>query len=144
VLLAAYFAFTKWSRWGRALRACNEDREAAALLGIPTNRIIMWTFAAGSALAGLGGGLLAAILPVTVNEGGLVIVKAFSVALVGGLGSPNGVIAGALLLGILETFLPGVLIPVEWAPAVPFALIVFILLVRPQGLFRGTEGAPVS
>lgn len=68
-LIAGYLAFTKYSRWGRALRACNEDREGAALLGIPTNRIIMWTFAAGSGVAGLGGGLLAAMLPISAGKG---------------------------------------------------------------------------
>jgi branched-chain amino acid transport system permease protein len=143
-LLVGFFAFITHTRQGQALRACNDDRTMAGLMGIPAVAVIGATFAVGSALAGLAGGLLATQTPITPALGSLFIVKAFAVALIGGLGSPYGVLGGAAILGLLETVLPATIISPKWEPAIAFAVLAAVLIWRPHGLFRGAAGSAVA
>jgi branched-chain amino acid transport system permease protein len=123
----------------RALRASVEDRDMAALMGIPVLRYITGVFVLGSALAGLGGALLIALFPITPFTGGTMVMKGFAVALIGGLGNIYGAVAAGLILGIVEGFSAGYGFS-QWTDAYSFVLMILVLLFRPHGLFGGTSG----
>lgn len=147
VLTAAVLGATFWAvertRHGRALRAIAEDRDTAALMGIPVRRYITAVFGIGSLLAGLGGALLLALFPISPFSGQSFVIKGFAVALIGGLGNITGAVIAALMLGLAEAFSAGYLAP-QWTGAYAFILMIAILLFRPQGILRGTEGSRVT
>ncbi len=123
------------TRVGRAMRAVSFNHDLASLMGIPTNKVISLTFMLGSALAGAGGVLVGIIYPrIEPMMGVMPGLKAFVAAVLGGIGNIAGAVVGALTLGMAETFLVG-----YWAStyrdALAFALLIFILLVKPTGLF---------
>jgi branched-chain amino acid transport system permease protein len=100
-------------------------------------------FAYGSFLAGLGGALLIALFPVTAFLGTTITVRAFAVALIGGLGNVTGCVVAGIILGLINGFSAGYGLP-QWTDAYSFGLMILILLVRPQGLLSGTEGPSVG
>ena len=138
-VVALSFMMITASRYGRALRASVEDRDTAALMGIPVRRYITGVFALGSALAGLGGALLIALFPITPFTGGTMVMKGFAVALIGGLGNIYGAVAAGLILGVVEGFSAGYGFS-QWTDAYSFVLMILVLLFRPHGLFGGTSG----
>ncbi|UVK41292.1 branched-chain amino acid ABC transporter permease [Mesorhizobium sp. AR10] len=138
-VVALSFRMITASRYGRALRASVEDRDTAALMGIPVRRYITGVFVLGSALAGLGGALLIALFPITPFIGGTMVMKGFAVALIGGLGNIYGAVAAGLILGIVEGFSAGYGFS-QWTDAYSFVLMILVLLFRPHGLFGGTSG----
>jgi len=142
LVVGLYLGINK-SRWGRALRASAADRDTAALMGIPVRRYIMLVFFAGSAIAGLGGALLIGLFPITPFIGSSFVIKGFAVAIIGGLGNVTGAVIAAILLGLLESMGAGYFAP-GWVNAYAFGLMIVILLVRPQGLLRGSADAQVS
>jgi branched-chain amino acid transport system permease protein len=133
-----FFAISR-SRYGLALRASVADRETAALMGIPVRRYVTAVFAYGSFIAGLGGALLIALYPITAFIGSIVVVKGFAVALIGGLGNVTGAVVAGLILGLVDGLSAGYGAP-EWIDAYSFAMMIIVLVLRPQGLFGGTEG----
>ena len=134
-LITMVFVFLRLTKYGRAIRACAEDREAAALMGIPVDVMIACTFALGGALAATAGGMLGSINVINAYIGAQYLLKGFAVALVGGLGNIEGTVVAALLVGTTETMAAGYLAP-EWRDAYTFALMILILLIRPRGLFQ--------
>ncbi len=138
-VVALCFRIIMASRYGRALRASVEDRDTAALMGIPVLRYVTGVFVLGSALAGLGGALLIALFPITPFTGGTMVMKGFAVALIGGLGNIYGAVAAGLILGIVEGFSAGYGFS-QWTDAYSFVLMILVLLFRPHGLFGGTSG----
>ena len=120
---------------GKAMRATAQDLTACALLGIPIHRIIAITFAVGSALGALGG-LLFGLQYGTINfhDGYLIGLKAFTAAVLGGIGNIPGAMAGGLLLGLLEGMAAGYLSS-QWKNVVAFVILVLMLLCKPRGLF---------
>jgi len=142
-VVAATIAMITRSRYGRALRASVEDRDTAALMGIPVRRYVTGVFVLGSALAGLGGALLIALFPITPFTGGTMVMKGFAVALIGGLGNVYGAVAAGLILGIVEGFSAGYGYS-QWTDAYSFALMILVLLFRPHGLFGGTSGPKMA
>ncbi|MFC7400537.1 branched-chain amino acid ABC transporter permease [Chelatococcus sp. GCM10030263] len=142
VVALTFVAITR-SRYGRALRASVEDRDTAALMGIPVRRYITGVFVFGSALAGLGGALLIALFPITPFTGGTIVMKGFAVALIGGLGNLTGAVVAGLILGIVEGLSAGYGFS-EWTDAYSFGLMILVLLFRPHGLFGGTSGPRVT
>jgi branched-chain amino acid transport system permease protein len=119
---------------GRAMRAVSHSRDTAALMGIPVDRVISITFAIGSALAGAAAFLIAVDrLKVAPTMGATDGLKAFVAAVLGGIGSIPGAVAGGLLLGLSETFVAGYLAS-TWRDAIAFVLLIAILLYRPAGL----------
>ena len=123
------------TRFGRAMRAVSFDHRVAGLMGIPTDRVIAFTFMLGSALAA-GAGLLYAIKDTAVQPlmGLYVGLKAFVAAVVGGIGHVQGAMVGALLLGLIEEFVVGYTAS-SWREAVAFGVLIVVLLVKPEGLF---------
>jgi branched-chain amino acid transport system permease protein len=140
VLGAAFQLFIRRSRYGRALRATADNPEMATLLGVPTNAMVRLTFVVGSALAG-GAGVLLAIVLQYINPfiGGDIEFVAIAIVLFGGLGSIPGAIAGAFVLSASQVFV-STYVSGTYRDAVTFALILLIMLLRPQGLF-GREQA---
>lgn len=138
-LMAALTLFIKNSRMGRASRACSQDMKMASLLGIDTNRVISFTFVLGAMLAAVGGVLIA----ITIGKlnpfiGFIAGIKAFTAAVLGGIGSIPGAMLGGVLLGLAETF-AAAYISSQYKDIVAFSLLVLILLFRPTGLLGKPE-----
>ncbi|NYT36789.1 high-affinity branched-chain amino acid ABC transporter permease LivH [Allopusillimonas soli] len=139
LLMIALSLFIKYSRTGRASRACSQDLGMANLLGIDTNRIISFTFIVGAMLAAVGGVLIAlAIGKLNPFIGFIAGIKAFTAAVLGGIGSIPGAMLGGVLLGLAETFAAAYLSS-QYKDIVAFVLLVLILLFRPTGLLGKPE-----
>lgn len=120
---------------GMAMRAISYDRFAVPLMGVPVNRIISLTFAIGSALAAAGGTLFSIAYPIIEPMMGMMIGwKAFIAAVLGGIGSIRGAVAGAFLLGLVEIG-TGAIFPSRLRDLISFAVVWVILMVKPTGLF---------
>jgi len=126
--------FIRATTLGQAMRATAQDPVAARLMGIPVDRVIAWTFMIGSGLAGIGGALFG-IYYTTINfhDGYLTGLKAFTAAVLGGIGNVPGAMVGGLLLGLLEGLGAGYLSS-QWKNVLAFAVLVLLLLFRPRGL----------
>jgi branched-chain amino acid transport system permease protein len=134
-LMIALDVFVFRTRFGSAMRATAQDREAATFMGIDVDRVIMVTFFVASALAGLGGvlfGLRYASIDFFI--GYLLGIKAFTAAVIGGIGNIRGAMVGGLLLGVLESLVGG-FISSQFQDTFVFMALIVVLLVRPQGLF---------
>lgn len=126
--------FIKHSRMGKACRACAEDLGMAQLLGIDTNRIIALTFVIGATLAAVAGVLIALYYgTVHTNIGFMAGMKAFTAAVLGGIGSIPGAMLGGFLLGLSENF-AGAYFASEYKDVISFSLLIMILLIRPSGI----------
>ena len=137
-ILVGLSLLVRKTKIGLAMRATSQRSSTAKLMGININRVYMFTFALGAALACAAGALNGIILPFSNLSGELPTIKAFAIIILGGLGSIPGAIVGGLLYGIAEQlatlFLGGI-----WANAVAFALLIAVLIVRPTGIF-GEKG----
>ena len=126
--------FIRYTRMGKAMRATAQNRKMALLLGINADRIISLTFIVGSALAALGGVLIASHMgQVNFGIGFLAGLKAFTAAVLGGIGSIPGAMVGGLVLGIAESMTTGYLSG-NYEDALAFALLILILIFRPDGI----------
>jgi branched-chain amino acid transport system permease protein len=133
------FGLLLWkTKIGLAMRATSQINRTAMLMGINVERIYMITFALGSALAAVAGGLYGIIFSFDSQTGAMPTIIAFAIIILGGLGSIKGAIVGGLLYGITEQlatlFLGGI-----WSSAVAFALLIIVLIIRPNGIF-GEKG----
>ena len=127
--------FVKFSKTGRAMIAVSEDKGAAQLMGINVNNIIMITFAIGSALAALASLFFLLKAPsITPTFGALPGIKAFTAAVIGGIGSIPGAMVGGLLLGVIECFAQSVPAIAPYTDAIEFSILIIILIVKPTGL----------
>jgi len=133
LMVVLWFLVNK-TRTGKAMRATSFDREAAAMMGIDIDRVIAFTFVLGSALAGAAGVLFALRVPTTATIGFLAGLKGFTAAVIGGIGSVPGAMAGGLILGFAEAYAQGYW-DTRWSDLAVFSLLVVFMLVRPQGLF---------
>ena len=134
VIMVGLTLFTGKTKTGKAMRAVSENRDAAELMGISVNRTIAITFAIGSALAAVAGVLFCSTYPVlNPTVGSIPGIKAFTAAVLGGIGSIPGTLVGGLLLGIIEIF-GRAYISQELSNAIVFAVLIIILLVKPNGL----------
>ncbi|MBQ3064276.1 MAG: branched-chain amino acid ABC transporter permease [Clostridia bacterium] len=135
VVMVALTLFVKYSRTGRAMIAVSEDRDAARLMGVNTNAIIAVTFAIGSALAAVAGYCMLMKSPSLANTlGAMPGIKAFTAAVIGGIGSIPGAMLGGILLGIIESVSLGIPAIAPFTDAIEFSILIVILLVKPAGL----------
>jgi len=142
LLLIGLYIFVMKTKMGKAMRAVSEDKDIAALMGIDVDRVIVMTFAIGASLAGVAGVLYALMYrQVHFFMGFFPGLKAFTAAVLGGIGSVPGAAIGGLLLGVFESvgpnlFLEGLGIdsPYQLKDVIAFTMLVLILLVRPQGI----------
>ena len=134
VVMTALTLFVKYTRIGRAMIAVSEDKGAAQLMGINVNKIITITFAIGSALAALAGLFYLFKAPsISSTLGAMPGIKAFTAAVIGGIGSIPGAMLGGLLLGIVESISYKITVIAPYTDAIEFSILILILLVRPTG-----------
>ncbi|MBQ5634497.1 MAG: branched-chain amino acid ABC transporter permease [Clostridia bacterium] len=135
IIMVSLSLFVKMSKTGRAMVAVSEDRDAALLMGINTNAIITITFAIGSALAAIAGYLMLCKAPGLSNTlGAMPGIKAFTAAVIGGIGSIPGAMLGGILLGIVESISYSIPALAPYTEAVEFSILIVVLLVKPSGI----------
>lgn len=139
-VIACLALFLRASMMGKAIRAVAQDRRSASLMGVDVRRVDMLTFGLGTACAGLAGALLAPMFPVFPTIGVNLVLIAFVVVVLGGLGSIGGALIGGLSIGLIET-LSGFFIGSEMRQIAYFIVFLLVLLLRPASLFgqRGSE-----
>jgi branched-chain amino acid transport system permease protein len=134
VLMAALTVLVRRTRLGRAMRAVAIDREAASMMGVDVDRVIVTTFFIGSALAGAAGVLVGlAFTSVWHYMGFTAGLKGFTAAVLGGIGNVPGAMLGGLLLGLTESLAVGFISP-TYKDLIAFVVLIIVLLVRPTGL----------
>ena len=133
-LAGALHAVSRRTRWGVAMLAVVQNREASRLMGIPIRRVVALAFAVSAMFAGVAGVLIAPLLNVNADMGTLFGLKAFAVAILGGIGSPWGVMVAGLLFGMLEALVTATL-GSGYTQIVSFSLVIAVLAMRPNGLF---------
>ena len=134
VIMAALFYFINMTRMGIALRATAQDQLMAGLVGIPVNRVIAFTFILGSALAAIAGVMVAMYYDVLGFDAGYRVgLKAFTAAILGGIGNVPGAVLGALIVGVSES-LTTYWYGSEWSDVTTFVVLMLVLLLRPRGL----------
>jgi branched-chain amino acid transport system permease protein len=138
VIMALVWTFLQKTRYGKWVRATMQDSVMAAAMGVPIRKVYTLTFALGTAMAAVSGVLVAPIYSVYSTMGLTIIVTAFIVVVIGGLGSIKGSIVAAFLIGELQT-LSSVLINPTYCKVFSFIALIIALLLRPQGLFPITK-----
>jgi branched-chain amino acid transport system permease protein len=134
LLMIALTLFIRYTRIGKAMRATAQDRTMAMLVGINVNRVISSTFIIGSSLAAVGGVLIAShIGQINFFIGFIAGIKAFTAAVLGGIGSIPGAVLGSMVLGLTESFATGY-VSSDYEDVFAFLLLVLILIFRPGGL----------
>ena len=134
VVMIALTLFVKCTKIGRAMIAVSEDKGAAQLMGINVNGIITITFAIGSVLAALAGLFYLLKAPNVSNTmGAMPGIKAFTAAVIGGIGSIPGAMLGGILLGMVESISYKITVIAPYTDAIEFSILILILLVRPTG-----------
>ncbi|MFT3872106.1 MAG: branched-chain amino acid ABC transporter permease [Nocardioides sp.] len=140
VMMFALDQFVRRTRLGRGIRAVAQDPESAALMGVNSTRVIQLTFLLGGIMAGAAATLYMIRIGSTRQNAGFIFgVKAFTAAVMGGIGNLRGALLGGLVLGVVENWGSAVF-GTEWKDVVAFVLLVLILLVRPQGLLGEALG----
>ncbi|GAB3765274.1 branched-chain amino acid transport system permease protein [Nocardioides ginsengisegetis] len=140
VMMVALDQFVRRTRFGRGIRAVAQDPESAALMGVNSTRVVQLTFLIGGLMAGAAATLyMMKIGSTRQNAGFLLGVKAFTAAVMGGIGNLRGALLGGLILGVMENWGSAVF-GSEWKDVVAFILLVLILLVRPSGLLGESLG----
>ncbi|XVH30280.1 branched-chain amino acid ABC transporter permease [Haloferacaceae archaeon DSL9] len=137
IIMLVLWTFLQRTYYGHLIRATSSDREMASMLGVDVSRLYTGVFFLGSMLAGIGGALAAPLQAVTPGLGDQVIIDAFVVVVIGGLGSLGGAFAGAMIIGLLQSF--GVSFISGGDLALPFIAMILVLIFRPEGLFGGVE-----
>jgi branched-chain amino acid transport system permease protein len=142
-MMGLLYFIVQRTRTGRAIRAVSESPQNAALMGVDVNRTIVTVFVLGAAMAGVAGVLFGLFyIQIRGTMGFLPGIKAFTAAVLGGIGSVPGAVAGGYFLGLAETVgrealneIPGVALGNEWRDVIAFSLLVLVLIFRPTGIF---------
>ena len=132
-LLVAMWFFVTRTKTGRAIRAVAQNRGAATLMGVNANAVSYVVFGVSSALGVAGGALVGAMLALAPGLGESLVIKGFAVLILGGLGSIPGAVVGGLILGISESLTAGY-ISSSYKDVIAFAVMIIVLLFRPEGL----------
>jgi branched-chain amino acid transport system permease protein len=138
LLLVVFYFMIERSRLGMAMRATFQDRDAARIVGVNVSRIYTLTFALGSGMAAIAGALLSPIFVVSPTMGDLSSLKAFAIVILGGLGNLGGAAIGGFALALIEEFGAGY-VSTAYRDALGFLVILFVMVIRPSGLFSAKE-----
>ncbi len=130
--------FFNYSIAGKAMRACACNRRAASLVGIDVRRMVLLSFIISSAMGSMAGIIIAPLTMTSYDVGIMLGLKGFCAAIIGGMSSGFGTVLGGLLLGVLESLGAG-LISSGYKDAIAFIILLLILFIRPQGLFKKAE-----
>ncbi|GAB4337768.1 MAG: branched-chain amino acid ABC transporter permease [Leptolyngbyaceae cyanobacterium] len=122
---------------GKAMRAVADDLDLARVTGIRVDRVILWTWIIAAGLTALGGSMLGLVEAVRPNMGWFLILPMFAAVILGGIGNPYGAIAGAFVIGIAQE-VSTYWLRTEYKLAVALVIMILVLLLKPQGLFKGT------
>lgn len=134
LVMGALTAFIQYTKLGKAMLAVSEDRGAAQLMGVNVNGIITLTFIIGSGLAALAGLCTLMKAPsISSTFGAMPGIKAFTAAVIGGIGSIPGAMLGGILLGVVESFCNKITVIAPYTDAIEFGILIIILLIRPTG-----------
>lgn len=136
VLVIALHLFLKYTKTGKAMRAMADNIDLAKVSGINTERVVLWTWVLGAVMACAAGMFLGLDTQINPTMGWRVLLPIFAAAILGGIGSPYGAIAGGLIIGLASELSTLVISP-AYKSAVAFAILVGMLIVRPEGLFGG-------
>ncbi len=141
IVLIALYALTSFTRTGKQMTATANNPAAASLSGVNTGRMIVLAFVISAAIGALGGLAITPIQATSYSSGGIYALSGFVAAILGGWGSVSGAVVGGLALGIIQSFVSGVL-PAGYQEAVAFAVLILVLYFRPTGLLglRTSEG----
>ena len=135
-IIALYFLLQK-TKMGKAMRAVADNLDLARVSGINVERVVLWTWIVTGVLTAMSGGIYGLITTVRPNMGWFLILPMFAASILGGIGNPYGAIVGGLVIGLAqELSVPW--LGSEYKLGVSLVIMVIILLLRPQGLFRGT------
>jgi branched-chain amino acid transport system permease protein len=134
--LLMFLLFAHYTRWGRAMRATSIDPTVAASLGVNVSLTIVLAFVLSAVFGGLAGALLTPLISTGSQTGLLMTLKGFAAAVLGGISSPIGSVAGGFLLGLIEAMATG-FISSTYANAIALGLLIVLLMVHPEGLFTG-------
>jgi branched-chain amino acid transport system permease protein len=137
-LAALLHMVARRTRWGTAMLAVVQNRSAAQLMGIPIRRVVALAFALSALLAGIAGVLIAPLFNVNADMGTLFGIKAFAVAILGGITSAWGVMLAGLLFGVAEALITATM-GSGYTQIITFALVIAVLALRPNGLFGRAE-----
>jgi branched-chain amino acid transport system permease protein len=134
VMMILLDRFVGTSRLGRGIRATAQDPEMAVLMGVNIDRVVMMTFIIGGLMAGVAALLFGTFFEVTqYNIGFLLGIKAFTAAVMGGIGNLRGALVGGFALGLIESYGASIF-GAEWKDVIAFVVLVLVLMVRPTGL----------
>ncbi len=134
LVAVALWLFVNRTRIGKISRAAAVDRDMVALLGINVSWVFAGAFVIGCCLAGLGGALVAPTVSITLGMDHTLIIEAFLIVTIGGLGNMWGALVGSLIFGVTQSL--GVLVFPQFAIVFPYAVVVIVLLLRPKGLLK--------
>ncbi|MGF1497602.1 MAG: branched-chain amino acid ABC transporter permease [Elainellaceae cyanobacterium] len=137
VTIGGLHLLLQYTKVGKAMRAVADNIDLARVSGINVEQVVIWTWVIAAGLTALGGGMYGLITAVRPNMGWFLILPMFASVISGGIGNPYGAIAGAYVIGITQE-LSTYWISSEYKIGVSLLIMVLVLLVRPQGLFRGT------
>jgi branched-chain amino acid transport system permease protein/neutral amino acid transport system permease protein len=135
-LVILLYLFLQRTKMGKAMRATADNMELARVSGIDTERVIIWTWGIGGALAAAGGMLYGIDVQLHPGMGWHFLLPLFAATILGGIGNMYGALVGALVMGVAQQVSTAYLLP-TYKPAVAFMVMILILLVRPQGIFGG-------
>ena len=125
------------TRIGKAMRAVADDLDLARVTGIKVDQVILWTWLIAGGMTALSGGMLGLVEAVRPNMGWFLILPLFASVILGGIGNPYGAIAGAMVIGVAQE-VSTYYLPTAYKLGVALVIMVLVLLLRPQGLFKGT------
>ncbi|HYQ82073.1 MAG TPA: branched-chain amino acid ABC transporter permease [Anaeromyxobacteraceae bacterium] len=140
VIVAFLVVFFEYTRVGREMRACAQNRDAAALCGLPVRNLVTLSFVLSAGIGALAGCVVSPITYTSYGIGACLAIKGFTVAILGGLGNSMAAVAAGAVVGLLESF-SVVLLPTAFKDTVSLTVLLAILVLRPAGLFGSREAA---
>ncbi|MBN1524709.1 MAG: branched-chain amino acid ABC transporter permease [Spirochaetales bacterium] len=143
LLVIGLYVFFKYTRYGKAMRACSLDHTAAKLCGINVRLMITISFIVSAAIAALAGSVISPLSQTKYDMGSVLAIKGFSVAILGGLGNSFAAVAGGLILGILEAFSVSIF-PNAYKDVVAILLLLLILVFKPSGVFGSRQASQLK